>query len=89
MRQSNRLSIQKLYIDIWTLGLIYEIDIDGSTVDIKMTFTSAGCPAGAQLVEQVRNEVNALEGVEKTNVDVVFQPPWQPSEELKALMGLA
>lgn len=79
----------ELYIDIWTLGLIYDIDISGVTADIRMTFTSAGCPAGPQLVDQVREKVTQVEGIEHCNVEVVFQPPWEPSEELKAMMGLA
>ncbi len=79
----------ELYIDIWTLGLIYDIEITEPNLHIRMTFTSAGCPAGPQLVDQVREKTEALEGVEHTTVEVVFQPPWEPSEELKAMMGLA
>ena len=79
----------ELYIDIWTLGLIYDIDIQDTKLNIRMTFTSAGCPAGPQLVDQVREKTEALDGVDHTNVEVVFQPPWEPSEELKAMMGLA
>ena len=79
----------ELYIDIWTLGLIYDIAIDGSKVDLKMTFTSMACPAGPQLVDQVRTRVMELDPVEEVTVTVVFDPPWEPSEELKGLMGLA
>ena len=79
----------ELFIDIWTLGLIYDIDIQESKLNIKMTFTSMGCPAGPQLVGQVKAETENLSDIDETNVDIVFDPPWEPSEDLKALMGLA
>lgn len=78
----------ELFIDIWTLGLIYDVDMNESSVDIKMTFTSMACPAGPQLVEEVKSKISALEGVDKVNVEVVFTPPWQPSDELKAMLGI-
>ncbi len=78
----------ELFIDIWTLGLIYDVDMNESTVDIKMTFTSMACPAGPQLVEEVKSKISELEGVDKVNVEVVFTPPWQPSDELKAMLGI-
>ena len=78
----------ELFIDIWTLGLIYNIEIQDTTVDIKMTFTSMACPAGPQLVDEVKGKLSALDGVEQVNVEVVFDPPWEPSEDLKAMMGL-
>lgn len=79
----------ELHIDIYTLGLIYEIEVEDSKVDIDMTFTSMACPVGPQLVEQVRSKVLDVDGVENVEVKVVFDPPWQPSEELKAMMGIA
>ena len=78
----------ELFIDIWTLGLIYDIDINDSRLNIKMTFTSMACPAGPQLVGQVKSETESMEDIEETNVEVVFDPPWEPSEDLKALMGI-
>ena len=47
----------ELFIDIWTLGLIYDIAIAEEKVDVKMTFTSMACPAGPQLVSQVKEKV--------------------------------
>lgn len=78
----------ELYIDIWTLGLIYDIQLENGKSDITMTFTSIACPAGPYLVQEIKEKLQALEGIEEVNVEVVFQPPWQPSEELKALMGI-
>jgi metal-sulfur cluster biosynthetic enzyme len=78
----------ELYIDIYTLGLVYDINVQPPELNIKMTFTSMACPAGPQLVEEVQTKAKTLAGIEKTNVEVVFTPPWQPSEDLKALLGL-
>lgn len=78
----------ELFIDIWTLGLIYDINLNDKVLNIRMTFTSPACPAGPQLAYEVRSKTEDMEGVAETNVEVVFDPPWQPSEELKALMGI-
>jgi len=77
----------ELFIDIWFLGLIYNIGIDGTEVDIDMTFTSPMCPAGPQLVNEVQEKVGQVEGIENVKVNVVFDPPWEPNDEVKALMG--
>lgn len=78
----------ELYIDIWTLGLIYDIDIVENVLNIRMTFTSVACPAGPQLVGEIKEKAKELSGIRETNVEIVFQPQWQPSEELKALLGI-
>lgn len=75
-------------IDIWTLGLIYEINIkrkDG--IYVKMTFTSLMCPYGPVLVENVKNELKQI-GFNNPEIEVVFSPPWQPSNEVKMILGL-
>ena len=79
----------ELYIDIWTLGLIYDIKIEENVLNIEMTFTSPACPAGPYLLDEVRGKTETLPGIEKTEVKVVFDPPWEPSEDLKAMMGIA
>ena len=78
----------ELFLDIWFLGLIYSIDVDGTDVNIEMTFTTPLCPAGPQLVEEVRSKTAALEGVEDVQVKVVFTPPWKPSDEVKGMLGM-
>ena len=78
----------ELYIDIWTLGLIYDIQVLENVLNIRMTFTSVACPAGPQLVGEIKDKAKELGGIKETNVEVVFQPQWQPSEELKALLGI-
>lgn len=78
----------ELFLDIWFLGLIYSIEINDTAVAIDMTFTTPLCPAGPQLVEEVRSKTHALEGVTDVQVKVVFSPPWQPSDEVKGMLGM-
>ncbi len=79
----------ELFLDIWFLGLIYNIDIgDEGKVTIEMTFTSPMCPAGPSLLEQVKQGVGAVAGVKEVEVKLTFSPPWQPSEDVKATLGL-
>ncbi len=67
-------------INIYDLGLIYEIDAQPDSVHIKMTLTAAACPAAQSLPEQVRERVSSALGVKKVNVEVVFDPPWSPEK---------
>lgn len=78
----------EIYLDIWTLGLIYDIGIEGNTLKIRMTFTSPACPAGPELVQEIKEKTKVLPGIENTDVEIVFTPPWEPSEELKMTLGL-
>lgn len=79
----------ELFIDVWTLGLIYNIDLlEEGILSIRMTFTSVACPAGPQLVQDVKEKTEELEGIKETHVEIVFQPPWTPSEDLKAMLGI-
>ena len=78
----------ELYIDIWTLGLIYHIEIEENKISIRMTFTSIACPAGPELVGEVQDKLKTLPGIDTVDVEVVFDPPWEPSEDLKATMGI-
>ena len=78
----------ELYIDIFSLGLIYDITIEPPILNIRMTFTSMACPAGPQLVGEIQDKARSLPGIERAEVEVVFTPPWEPSDELKMMLGL-
>ncbi|MER3455863.1 MAG: hypothetical protein C4303_02140 [candidate division GAL15 bacterium] len=65
-------------VNIWDLGLIYDISQEDGKVYIKMTLTALGCPIGPVLAEEIRWKVGQLPGVEEVEVDIVFSPPWTP-----------
>ena len=66
--------------DIYELGLIYKIDIgDDRAVKIDMSLTSPNCPAAQDLPVQVENAVASVGGVKEAKVNVVWEPPWDPS----------
>ncbi len=74
-------------IDIYTLGLIYDIKIEKKNVNIRMTFTTPACPYGPMLLEEIKIKMNELE-IDEVNIDLTFNPPWEPSAELRALLGV-
>lgn len=66
--------------DIYELGLIYKVDIkDDRAVDVDMTLTTPNCPAAAELPMMVENAVASVAGVGPVTVQVVWDPPWDPS----------
>jgi FeS assembly SUF system protein len=66
--------------DIYELGLIYRIDIsDEREVTIDMTLTTPNCPAAQELPIMVENAVASVPGVGQTKVNIVWEPPWDPS----------
>ena len=66
--------------DIYELGLIYKIDVDDErAVKIEMTLTTPNCPAAAELPMQVENAVASVAGVREAKVNIVWDPPWDPS----------
>lgn len=78
----------ELFLDIWFLGLIYDIDCAESKISVTMTFTSPMCPAGPMLIDQITSKLKELPGVEDVDVKVVFNPPWVPSDDVKLTLGL-
>jgi metal-sulfur cluster biosynthetic enzyme len=78
----------ELDVDIVTLELIRDISIEKDHVTVKMTFTSPMCPYGPTIVEMVEQEVGSLESVKDVSVDLSFDPPWKPSEDLRAILGV-
>jgi FeS assembly SUF system protein len=66
--------------DIYELGLIYRIDIsDERTVSVDMTLTTPNCPSAQELPNMVENAVWTVPGVRDVKVEVVWDPPWDPS----------
>jgi len=78
--------------DIYELGLIYRIDIaDDRTVAIDMTLTTPNCPSAEELPGMVENAVASVPGVGQAKVDIVWDPPWDPSrmsDEARAVLNM-
>jgi FeS assembly SUF system protein len=79
-------------VNIFELGLIYRIDVDDDdAVHIDMTLTSPMCPVAETLPEEVKAKVEALDGVKAAKVNVIWDPPWNPSmmtEEAQLELGI-
>ena len=70
-------------IDLWNLGLIYDIDMtttenDKNDVKITMSLTTPGCTMGQHMADDIKNKVKALEKINNIVVTVTFDPPWTP-----------
>ena len=67
-------------VDIYELGLIYRVDIeDDRSIRVDMTLTAPGCPVAGEMPGWVENAVGSVEGVGDVTVNMVFDPPWDPS----------
>lgn len=67
-------------VNIYELGLIYGIDIDDAgAVSAKMTLTSPACPVAGTLPGEVQAKIEAVAGAQKVDVELVWDPPWNPS----------
>ena len=80
----------ELGFDFVELGLVYDVEIDGGTVNITFTLTTPACPIGPQVTEQMKEFVGDVEGVEEVVPTMVFTPPWTPdkmSEDVKFALG--
>lgn len=78
-------------VNIYDLGLIYDIYIgNDNSVVLQMTLTAPGCPVAGSLPEEVRQAAESVEGVTSAEVNLVWDPPWNPdmmSEEAKMALG--
>ncbi len=65
-------------VNVYDLGLIYDIGITGQVCNIKMTLTSASCPAAKDIPDWIKRKVNTLDGIESTEIEIVWEPAWSP-----------
>lgn len=64
-------------VDIWELGLIYEINLDAeNNLILKMTLTSPSCPVAESLPPEVEQKLKGIEGIKSAKVELTFEPPW-------------
>ena len=76
--------IKKIYdpeipVNIYELGLIYDISIKDKDVSIKMTLTTPNCPVAESLPKEVKDSIMELNEVDKVDLDLVWDPPWDKS----------
>lgn len=77
-------------VNIYDLGLIYDVKLTDGNVHIVMTLTTATCPAAAFMPEEVRTVVQETTGAQNVHVDVVYEPQWtkdRMSEEARKILG--
>jgi len=77
----------ELDIDIWTLGLIYEIKADAKPIHILMTLTTPFCPHGGEMIDDAKQKLHDAFKVD-VEIEVTFEPAWQPSDDLREAMGI-
>jgi metal-sulfur cluster biosynthetic enzyme len=81
----------ELNLDLVVLGLIYEVDVQDTVVEVTMSLTSPACPVAGQIVDQARAAVEAIPGVEQANVELTFSPLWTPERippMIRSALGL-
>jgi FeS assembly SUF system protein len=72
-------------VNIYDLGLIYELKVEPSgEVHVKMTLTAPGCPVAGILMMEVQDKIKQLPGVKDVKVELVWDPPWEPSRMSEA-----
>ena len=76
--------IKKIYdpeipVNIYELGLIYDVFIKNNDVNVKMTLTTPNCPVAESLPKEVKDSIMDIKGVNKVELDLVWEPPWVKS----------
>ena len=76
--------IKKIYdpeipVNIYELGLIYDISINDKDVKVKMTLTTPNCPVAESLPKEVKDSIMEIKEVNKVDLDLVWEPPWDKS----------
>ena len=77
-------------VNIFDLGLVYETLIDEGKVKITMTLTAPACPAAGEIIHDVQQKIEAIEGVMDCHVNLTFDPPWTKemmTEEARLELG--
>jgi len=85
-----RVKDPEIGLNIVDLGLIYDVSLDGADVNVDMSLTSPGCPAGPQILHEAEEQLRSLRGVGGVNVNLVWSPPWTPERiepRVRAYLG--
>jgi len=79
-----------LNINIVDLGLIYDVHVDGSNVQVDMSLTSPGCPSGPEIMGEAEVQLRTIPGIGDVTMNLVWSPPWTPERiepRVRAYMG--
>ena len=82
----------ELNLNIIDLGLVYEIAVHDGEVHVQMSLTSPGCPSGPEIMSDAQTAVEAMQGVTKVDVELVWSPYWTPDRidpKVRAYLGLS
>lgn len=85
-----RVKDPELNLNIMDIGLVYDIQVEGSTVKVDMTLTSPGCPSGAEIMTNAEQEIRTLPGIENVEINLVWVPFWTPEKmepRVRAYLG--
>ena len=84
LREQVIAEIRKIYdpeipVNIYELGLIYDVKVKEAKAKIIMTLTTSNCPVAESLPKEVKDSAMQVEGIEEVDLDLVFEPPWEKS----------
>ncbi len=78
-------------VNVYDLGLVYEIEVEEPTVTIEMTFTSESCPSAREIPVDIRRKILSIDGLERVDFEIVWEPAWHPrliSEAARKELGI-
>jgi len=81
----------ELHLDLVTLGLVYDIQVEDTRAKAIISLTTPMCPVAGEIVDQARLAIAKVDGVEKAEVELTFDPPWTPeriSPLIRSSLGL-
>ena len=85
-----RVKDPELNLNIVDLGLVYDVRVEGTDVQVDMSLTSPGCPSGPEIMGEAAEQLRTIEGIGASNVNLVWTPPWTPDRiepRVRAYLG--
>ncbi len=81
----------ELNLDLVVLGLVYDIEVEGASAKATISLTTPMCPAAGQILEEAKEAVASVDGVEDAEIELTFDPPWTPeriSPLIRSALGI-
>lgn len=72
----SRITDPEMPVSLVDMGMVYRVAVEDGVAEIDLTFTSIGCPAMDMILDDVREAVSAIPGIERVEIEVVWSPPW-------------